>query len=694
MDNPPSFWIFVFCFWLTSLVAEKQEYPLSFSFPGQITFDLKNPTYEEGVLSTTQGGVVQGESFRIQAQNIRFFKEKENRIEASGHLMFQQRGRVYIGEKMEYNLSSKTGWIVQGKTFLSPFFIGGETIFFLEDSDIKIEEAFLTTSENKKSSWHIKAKDSLISSEKVLYARDLRFYFFPFPIWLPSFHLNLKKFEQPIIQYNLTLDKGANLRPSVRAQIFSFSDFLVFLRGEYRIGKGFGGALETSYLPSYSKTKWITKSYLASDILPTDLQKKRRYRLQGEYRYQSPSNKTKIDTTWDKYSDILMPGDFNTDDFEINTAYNTEFSLRHQEESFLTLCKIRPKVNSFYSMKEKLPFLFYQNKALVLGEKLKLLFQSQLQSGFFKLSYSDDLAYRLQGFHSGRSEMKALFSRCFAPSYLSITPSLELLGVHYTNSPQNRQALLGALRYQCLLESKLFKRYNPCIHWIYPYINLEGRTSPSISNKEHFIFNIEDGFAKMLLLRTGVKNQLFLSKTNYSFSSNLYCNIFVKDTALKTVLPKLYLDTELFLSSLSFSLFSAWNFPHATIDFCNLETKYTFSEDGAFSLGVRYRSEYDWRKADHTNFILDAARKESSLLASPLSDKRVSLLTNLFFRLSPFWTCHIQSHHGFLRKNEPSYNQFKVDLFTPILRSWKLRISYMHTQTDDRVDLGLELIKK
>ncbi len=682
----------VFCFLQAS--PSSKGNPFVFSYPDTIFFDLQNPTYEEGILSTSQGGVVQGEGFRIQAQNISYYRNKENRIEASTHLIFQHKGKIYVGESMKYDLASKTGWIVQGKTFFSPFFFGGESIVFFETGEVQIEGASITTSENKDSSWYIKAKEASISCNKVLHAKDLRFYFFPFPLWLPSFYLNLKKFEQPIIQYNLTFDKATSPRPSIRAQIFSLEDFLVFLRAEYRIAKGFGGALETSYLPSHANTKWITKSYLASDILPNDLEKKRRYRLQGEYRYLSPSNKTKIDATWDKYSDVLMPGDFRTDDFEINTAYKTEFALRHQEKSFLTLFDFRPKVNSFYSMKEKLPSLFYQNKPLVLGDRLQLFFQNQLQAALLRLSYSDDLSSRLSGFQSGRSQVKTLFARHFFFPYCSLVPELELTGVYYTNNPQKKQALLGSLNYRCLLQSFFFRNYSPFSHWIYPYLNFEGKTSPTIANKGHFIFSIEDGFERMFLFQSGVKNQLFFKNPSYGFLSNLYFNAFVGDKAESTFLPKLYFDSEFLLSSFSIFIHSAWNFPRSTLDFCNLQTKYTLNENAAFSVELRYRSQYDWRKSDHTSFILDVARKERALLDSPLSDKRMTLLTNFFFRLSPFWTCHVQSHHGLLRKTEPSYHEFKIDLFTPILTNWKLRLSYMHTQTDDRIDAGLELVKK
>jgi hypothetical protein len=125
------------------------------------------------------------------------------------------------------------------------------------------------------------------------------------------------------------------------------------------------------------------------------------------------------------------------------------------------------------------------------------------------------------------------------------------------------------------------------------------------------------------------------------------------------------------------------------------------NENVAFTFDLRYRSRYDWRKSDHENFILDVTRSESELLDSPLSDQRLTILTHAFFRLTPFWECQLESHHGFLREtqdyNPPRkhlYNEFKIDLFTWLSTNWKLRLTYSHTILDDRVTAGLSLIKK
>ncbi len=111
---------------------------------------------------------------------------------------------------------------------------------------------------------------------------------------------------------------------------------------------------------------------------------------------------------------------------------------------------------------------------------------------------------------------------------------------------------------------------------------------------------------------------------------------FFSDPTIPQFIPRLYLWLEWRLPSVYLSFHNAWNFRNQVLDFSNARCRWTINENIALSLETRYRSQYDWRKADHENFILDVTRSESQLLSSPLSDRRLTLLTDLFVRLSPF----------------------------------------------------------
>ena len=169
--------------------------------------------------------------------------------------------------------------------------------------------------------------------------------------------------------------------------------------------------------------------------------------------------------------------------------------------------------------------------------------------------------------------------------------------------------------------------------------------------------------------------------------------LFLDSYFIPKTLPKLYLDIKWNLPSIYFIANSAWNFFKHTLDFSNLRLGWTANEHLAMDLEFRYRSSYDFRKSNHQNFILDVSRNENELKNSPISDKRNTILTHIYCRLNPYWTCEFHSHHGWNRKKEPPYNEYKIDLYTMISSSWKVRVSYQHTTTDDRFTGDIFLIK-
>ncbi|HEU64537.1 MAG TPA: hypothetical protein ENH96_04010, partial [Chlamydiae bacterium] len=90
--------------------------------PHELIVDLRNPSYKDGILTTHEGGVIKGEDIRIQARTIQYIKKYENgnfihKIEAEKDLLIQYKGRVYVGEELEYDFTTKKGVVYEGKTF-------------------------------------------------------------------------------------------------------------------------------------------------------------------------------------------------------------------------------------------------------------------------------------------------------------------------------------------------------------------------------------------------------------------------------------------------------------------------------------------------------------------------------------------------------------------------------------------------
>lgn len=645
--------------------------------------DLQNPTYKNGILYTSEGGVIRNEEIRIQARTIQYIRKGSvHKIEAEGDLLIQYKGRAYIGSELEYDFNKNSGIVYDGKTFASYWYIGGDAIHLNPDGSYKVDNAFITTCENQDSTWDLHAKTVDVMKGDLLTAKKIRFRLFKIPaLWLPSFKINLKKFKEPIFKYDLRWDSGLGPRISTRYQLYSWKDFAMYGRVEYRWATGFGGAFETEYIPTDFNTRFITKSYLAKDRLVTATEKMQRYRVQGDFHSKSTDGRTSAILCWDKYSDVRMSNDFKSDDFEINPGKKTIFYIRHRDDYFISSLKVRPRANPFESIKQDLPTLYTTLRPLQLGSS-GIYSLSYLKASYLDFAYSNQLTGSLPSYHSPRIEVREKLYRAFGLGSTTFTPYIGGVGIFYGNSFASNPKWLGLISYGARAETRATRQFERYKHQIQPYAEFIGLSNPSVLPDDHYIFSIQDGYDRIDHLRLGVRNLLFSKKRpgkEPSFTADLYANAFFVDRSIPQLIPYGYLDLFWRLPAVNFSWENSWNFREKTLQYSNARLLWTVNENIAISLEGRYRSRFDWRKADHENFILDVSRSQSELLLSPLSDRRITFLTNLFIRLTPFWECRIQSHHGFFRLNEPPYNEVKVDLYTWISASLKLRLSFAHS---------------
>jgi hypothetical protein len=677
-------------------------------FGVELTVDLRNPVYRDGAIYTDEGGVIKAKDLRIQARVIEYTKKKEGEVEihrvvAMGDLMIQHKTQAFVGTKLEYDFLTGCGTVYEGKTFTSLWFVSGEKIELMSDGSFEIKNASITASENRESDWDLHASRIEALKSDLFIAKNITFRIYKVPtMWLPSFKLNLKKSDKdPIVRYFLNWDKSQGVRVGTRVQLYSWRDFSLFGRVEYRTSTGWGGALESEYFPPGAGVSFVTRSYVGTDRLETAPNKQFRFRLEGAHHWRSDSGKTNTALIWDKYSDVRMPSDFKSDDFEVGTARQTLFWLYHAAPLAITNFKVRPRVNSFESIKQDLPAFYLNLLPLSIGNT-GILSSSLLKGSYLDFAYSDQLASTPtlsppSDYRSGRFEVRERLHRPFYLGPVTFTPNVGAVGVLYTNSATHNSQKLGLLMYGADLAARAERSFEETRHVLEPYTHILAFTKPTVSPNSHYIFTIMDGYNQINQIQGGVRS-LLLSKNAPEkgpwFTSDLYANAFFSDPTIPEFIPRLYLWLEWRLPSVYLSMHNCWNFRNELVDFSNARCRWTVNENIAMSLEARLRSKYDWRKADHENFILDVTRSENSLLSSPLSDRRLTLLADIFIRLSPFWELRFQSHHGFLRKKEDPYNEFQIDLSTWIATSLKLRLSYSHTDKDDRFSWHLNLIKK
>ncbi|MFI5334023.1 MAG: hypothetical protein ACHQT8_02510 [Chlamydiales bacterium] len=668
----------------------------------QFDVNLQNPVFTQGVITTDEGGIITAPGIRIQAQKISYTNRTENgiavqKIEAEGDLMMEYGERVFVGKKLEYNFLTKTGTLWDGKTFVDAWFLGGEKFYLSEDGSYTIYNAYITTCETEEGSWDLHAGAVKITKQHLLSAKGIRFRFAKIPVfWLPNFKANLTMFKDPPIRYKIKWDKGLGPRVTMRYRIFSWEKFNAYFRLDYRLKRGLGAAIETDYHTLDKRTVFRTRSYGAHDKSWPDEKTNKRYRFQGLYQSKTHDGKTFVHGVYDKLSDEKMPGDFRSDDFEVNTQKRTRLLISHHRDQLLASLSLQPRINNFQSINQELPYVTANIRSFQLG-RTGVIAENYFNGGYLNYIYAHDLARFLSSTRAGRLETKNQIYRPFNLANVTLTPSLGFVGIFYTNNPRHDSIGQTLLTYGGTASTHLSRSYGHFQHMIEPYAVYQGISNPTARLDRHFIFNMEDGFARMNSLRLGVRNNLFSTKASAflpPITSDLYTYGFFANKTYARLFPKAYLDIG--WNRPSYALFGgvAWNQEEKVWDYTNVRGAYTYNENLAFALEFRHRSRFDWRKADHQNFILDVARPIDELLRSPLSDQRNTLLFRLYGRLMPGLTCLIQSNHGWARRKDPRYSEFKVELFKMVTCSWQLKVAYQYTINDPfQVTAALQLIK-
>lgn len=665
---------------------------LSTSLAADVTVDLREPSLESGVISTTKGGVITGPRFRLQAENISYIKRKDvHQVEASCFVMVDFGDYVLIGTKLFYDFESQTGYVENGVSRESPWFIAGERIDLCADGSYTITNATLTTSESRVPDWDIYAKEVHISRKRTVTVKNLKLQLVKLPFfWFPSFKISLTSLTEAPIKFYTRWGGKQGVRVGARYTLLDLEYFKTYLRLDWRIKRGLGGGVETYYLSEDGNHSLETINYYAHDNSLEDLDEKVRYRFQGLYKNSLYDDSVSVYASWDKLSDKDMATDYNDRGLELDTAGRTELLVRKQDEWWITNFSSRLRLNQFQTVKQELPSLRFSQRPYVLGDT-GILVENDVEASYLDFKYSSDVRH-VNDYSSPRLLHEFRVLRPFHPSYINITPEIGATTAVYGNSPADNAKLLLLGYGGVKVNTSLYHTLGNYKHTLYPYINWEYLSAPTVNPDDHYIFDIEDGLWKLNYFRIGARQDLLTKSSSGEIRRLVETDLYTYQFIDSAPIPKLFGNiTWRTFSTVKHSITTGWDFNVNQLDHLNFRNDWTVTNDCAVSLEWRHRSRYCYRKAVFDNFILDSFRSTRALLNSSVSDRRDTLLCHLFWRIHPLFAIEFESRHGWLRTDEPSYNEFEVDFLARLPSHWNVKFSYAHTEADDRVALYFSL---
>jgi hypothetical protein len=673
------------------------------AFTSGVVVDLRDPRYEDGVVWTDQGGVLTTDEIRIQAQHIRYEQGFEDgkeysRMEAEENILVEYGSQSFTAERITYDFMEREGTLWTGRTGIKRWYIGGERFDLFSDRSYSVRDAYITSCENVDAEWAIRSSYVKVLANGILQATGTQFRFIQIPLlWVPSFATDLDTIARAPLKYDLQWGGHQGPRFTVRYQSHQSEYWSTWLRLDYRIQRGLGGGIEAYYSHPERDEQFTSLNYVAKDESAVDPRLSTRYMFKGCY-FRQVDPCTTVDLNYEKLSDEDMATDYYDKDFEFRNAGRSDLAIHRQTNNTTTYALTRVRLNSFQNIKEELPSIDFSTHPYAVPA-LGLMLDNRFRAGYYSFKYADSIQ-DTHDYSSLRLEARSRLYRPFCFGHLAVTPELEGIGIAYSKSPQlnNNEKYINILHAGVDARTSFFALY-PCLkHVITPYSRYHYYSSPGVAVENHYVFDIDDGWEKLNMLTFGVENSLYGQRCEEAYrhlSLDVYADHFWNSDALRRSIPRAYADLRWNpFSTLSYKAKLAWDIERDSLSNLALGMDFTGSRDFALSTELLFRDEYYWRKLDRRHMILDAARSESELRQSSLSDKRATLLGHAFWRFAPQSALELRTRYGYARTTEPSYFEYQIDLHSTWRCAWRVRFSYQHKEHDDRFTVYINLLKK
>ncbi|MBA3958587.1 MAG: hypothetical protein H0X51_09395 [Parachlamydiaceae bacterium] len=673
--------------------SETTEDLLKGVFVEGVNVDLREPTFCKGVLRTEKGGVISGPNIRIQGRKIIYTRQVVEGapvcfIEAEEDLMLEFGDYIFVGQRLEYDFQTGAGVLYLARSGIASWYVGGDVIYLHPNGTYSVSGAIITTSDNYYPDWYVAAEEASLECERFLKASNVRFCLFDRTLfWLPSISLDIKSLRESPVKYRFGWGGRQGPRVGLSYEIFAWNALKTFLRLDYRLNRGLGGGLETRYRSSDRNETFETINYLARDSSIFHPNEQYRYRFQGAYHGASADGLATLDFTYDKLSDKYMSVDYADQSLDIEEAGRTQLDVRRQELWWITNFMARVRVNSFETVKQELPTLKTTWRPFLLGST-DIVVDNRIEASYLDFAYANNVRH-VHDYNAVRVSYLLNSYRAIPLEYATLTPRVGSTVIFYDDGPQGNSDWVVAGLFGCNLQAPFHQYYGNNKHVIVPYADYQYYTFPTTSPNDHYIFDIEDGWYRLDMLRFGATQSFYFKDACSCMRRlvfvDLWANAFFDTETIHQSIPKVYsrvvLNPTLRLRHI---IDTAWDFSENQCDHFNIRTEWTASTDFAVAAEYRHRDAYDWRKADHDNFVLDSFRSVQSLLHSEVSDRRDTVLLRFFYRFHPSWALEYEARHGWKRKNRTRYNEFEIDLLANLSSSMEVKVSYQHKESEDR----------
>lgn len=654
--------VYVFSRLLSALILLLVTFALHCAIPEMkglpLDISLKNPVYKNGLITSDEGGIVQGKDLFIQAMHLIYTKKNgEEQLKAWGDLLFEIKGRVYKADSITIDFVKRTLEAENGVTKDGDWYITSEKIVSSFEGHGSFVNAVMSTSDNEQDDWSFWSKNVELQKSERVEAKPVVFYFEKLPImYLPSLSKSLKETNDLHLRYRIRNKGTTGLLMGVSCTIHETENWEHRALVDYNFQEGVGAGLHSEYNShDNTKTNFKCLNYVAQSTKGISEWMSTRYRLQGALSTFWEAPNIHVNAMYDKMSDRKMQSNFKEHRVQGAIGGMTQLTFTKPEDSYIARLNTRVRINSWQTVREELPLFTISQHPLELG-KTGCILDEKFSSGHLKFVYPQ---FR-NNFDATRTELDQKLLRPCHFSHVGFTPFIGWRGVHYDSSPKGGpvvQAIgLGGFR----LNTHLFGTTANTTQTAEPFVDLFMSTSPRRASDRNYIFDLQDSFARVCYFRPGIEHTTFFTPNTNGFQQSLYSELygtfFFNTPHLSSNKPRLHVaETWNMTERAALKAGLEYDMRRRSWNFGNLLLKYTFNQFWAGTAEVRTQDKWYFRKLDKDNYDVESFRSPKKLLSSELSDPRTVYILGLMWSPTPECGFGYNITQGFRRKKVRQY---------------------------------------
>ncbi|MDP8215154.1 MAG: hypothetical protein RAO92_04520 [Candidatus Euphemobacter frigidus] len=649
-------------------------------------------TYRDnGKIIVAEGNVKIGyKGLELTADRVKVYVERKEAF-AEGNVTLTQGNNVITTDKIRYDFIKEQGILSPGSGYYAPWYGRAETVETEGEKKISFTEGFATIDDYDQPDYRLEASKFIIYPDDKLIAHNIIFYVGDVPIfWLPYYRRTLK-------------DKcgGFFLYPGYRNSwgLFFLSGYNWCVPGlkstfhlDYRYRRGLAYGLDGRfYVGDSGKGEWQT--YYLKDQEYEDYggekSTRERYLVEFDYR-QELFSRIGSYLSVHYLSDATIRRDFFRRQYDADSQPESYLYLDRRWDNVNLSLKVRPRLNKFYNVVEKLPEAKLQVQEFQLWDS-DFYYQGTNSATNFKKKYANLAS---TSYESGRFDTFHQLS--YSDKYfgwLNFYPSVSIRGDFYTKGPGDPEEVITPIpdasptpepvepperhdfwrrvfSYSAGVSTDIYGIFpaendwleiHKLRHVITPSVNYYFTDNPSVYYDRIYQFDSIDKIRRMNYFLLGFRNQLQTKRSSESGEESWT----LIDLILKTPLFT-YPDRDnngRLIGNLSGEL-EVTPFPWLGLDLDMSYNTYDnqFKED---TLNIWVRPEEDWWVTFSQNYRRSKDRN------------RVS--SEVYFRINPIWALKVYARYDMVN------DKFEEESFTIYrdLHSWK---SYLRVQRRDAED--------